>query len=282
MGMDGEFGRDTDAIKSWLAKRASYTDDESLPGVGDADAIEADTTVRLDDEPQPAHAEPAEPTSAFDPLSEPLRDTLPTAPPAFDEAFVEPAVDEPALDATAIAPSAPTWTAPRPTTPQWSGPERPRRGSTADIEFTPRVGGRWLATVLTLVAFVGAGAAGYLAFHEPTATRIGFAAGLGLIALVAWAAHVGAGPVELAVNGGKLEVRQGGRTRVYDLASPYTPVAVVGRPGRRGWKVLVEQAGEPVLTVNASMVDPVWFSDVLYRLRPDLREPAARPVFSRR
>jgi len=77
-------------------------------------------------------------------------------------------------------------------------------------------------------------------------------------------------PTRLTVRRNHHEVVRRGERRLIDLASPYTPVAVVGRPDRRGWQVLIEQLDAPLLTLTSADVEPEPFLRVLYRLRPDV------------
>jgi len=82
----------------------------------------------------------------------------------------------------------------------------------------------------------------------------------------------------MAVIRGQLEMIRHGKFEVIDLASIYTPVAVEGRPGHRGWKVLIERHDEPLMVIDSSMVDPHTFTAVLHRVRPDLRPQEATPA----
>ena len=54
----------------------------------------------------------------------------------------------------------------------------------------------------------------------------------------------------------------------------------MGEPGHRRWTVLFERPGLPLVVVNASMVDPHWFTSALYRLRPELRPGWSDPEVS--
>jgi len=93
----------------------------------------------------------------------------------------------------------------------------------------------------------------------------------GFLTLVVWAVRAGTPTTELAVIRGQLEIIHAGKFEVIDLSSPYTPVLVEGRPGHRGWKVLIERPDQPLLVIDRSVVDPQHFSAILYRLRPDLK-----------
>ncbi|WP_205013814.1 hypothetical protein, partial [Nocardioides albidus] len=52
---------------------------------------------------------------------------------------------------------------------------------------------------------------------------------------------------------------------------------IVGEPSDRRWTVLIEREGLPLVVITRSMVDPYWFTTVLYRLRPSLR-PSPPPA----
>lgn len=208
-----------------------------------------------------------------------------------------PAVDEPAREATPTAerqvrvsatPAARRGERPREAvTPQvqhtrWSEPADVvhEADASTDVRFTPRSGVR-RALSLGLVFTLGfAALMGYVAYHEPSRTTVGVAAVAGVLCLVVWAVRAGAVPTQLSIERGQLVLRRNGRLEVVDLASPYTPIAVVGEPGLRGWAVLVERMDEPLIEITDSMVDPYWFTTALYRIRPELR-PGAQPAEQR-
>jgi hypothetical protein len=71
------------------------------------------------------------------------------------------------------------------------------------------------------------------------------------------------------VHAGQLEVVQGGGRFVFELASGYTPIEVVGAPGDRNWKVLFVRRNMDPFVIDSSMVDPQEFMEVLRRYRPE-------------
>jgi hypothetical protein len=81
--------------------------------------------------------------------------------------------------------------------------------------------------------------------------------------------RAGAPTTRLSVKSGQLEILGGGGRYVFDLASHYTPIEVVGKPGARGWKVLFLRRSMTPYVVDASMVDPEHFMRVLREYRPE-------------
>jgi hypothetical protein len=144
----------------------------------------------------------------------------------------------------------------------------------AVIEFKPRTQVRSALTVLLLVALLATVAAAVVAARQQTTGLYAVAASLGVLLLVVWAVRASTTPTRLTIRRNQLEVVRSGRRTTIDLASPFTPVAILGTPGRRGWQVLIEQLEAPVLTLTASDVDPEPFMRVLLRIRPDLRPEA--------
>ena len=68
---------------------------------------------------------------------------------------------------------------------------------------------------------------------------------------------------------GQLEiVRQGGRM-VFDLASTYTPIEVIGKPGSKKWKVFFLRRGMAPVIVDSTMVDGRDFMRILSFYRPE-------------
>lgn len=99
---------------------------------------------------------------------------------------------------------------------------------------------------------------------------VGIAAAL---TLVLWAVRSTTSVARLSVEDGQLTITRNGETWRCDLTGRATPVEVVGRPGRRGWKVVFARRGRPPYVVDASMVDPVHFTRVLAHYRPDVTGP---------
>ena len=89
-----------------------------------------------------------------------------------------------------------------------------------------------------------------------------------MLTLFVWAVRAGSAVATLTVRGGQLEILRGGSRHRFDLASHYTPIDIVGEPGRRGWKVLFHRRSMAPYVVDASMVDPVEFTRVVRHYRP--------------
>ena len=72
----------------------------------------------------------------------------------------------------------------------------------------------------------------------------------------------------MAVIRGQLEIIRNGKFEVIDLASVYTPVAVEGSPGTAVGECSIERHDQPLMVIDASMVDPHRFTAVLHRVPP--------------
>ncbi len=136
------------------------------------------------------------------------------------------------------------------------------------VEFAPRTRVRRLVGLLLLAALAATALAAYDAWQDRTSTSIGVAATLGVLTAIIWAARAGSAVARLTVSGGQLEIMRGGSRHRFDLASSYAPIEVVGEPGSRGWKVLIERRGMAPYVIDSSMVDPAEFMRVLHHYRP--------------
>ncbi|GCD90599.1 hypothetical protein [Nocardioides sp. LS1] len=136
------------------------------------------------------------------------------------------------------------------------------------VEFAPRTGTRRLVALLLLVCVAATAVAGYVAYLDRTTPAIGIAAALALLTMVVWGVRAGAATAHLTVRGGQLEIVRGGGRNVFDLASHYTPIDVIGEPGDRNWRVLFHRRSMSPFVVDASMVDPAEFTRVLRHYRP--------------
>jgi hypothetical protein len=140
----------------------------------------------------------------------------------------------------------------------------------AIYRFAPLKSARRFLSLVLLTGLVASGYLGYLAYQSRDEIQIGIAATVTFATLVIWAIRAGATVTLLTVRRGQLEIsRQGGRM-VFDLASTYTPIQVIGRPGSKKWKVLFQRRGMTPVVVDSSMVDPQDFMRVLRFFRPDL------------
>ncbi|MCR1786124.1 hypothetical protein KVF89_26565 [Nocardioides carbamazepini] len=315
MGSNDEFGPDTESIRAWLNKRATYARDARVVG-----APRGSGGLTTDPAPRRAASPPAagprvDSTSAGRSVLEALGVEAPPEPPAriaqaggLDSTDVGRSVvealraDLPKQPTTSRAAAPAPAPAPAPAAPEPSTPKRPapppqvpsepevRRGrwtepednltalnASTDAQFPARGGIRRSLSWVLLAVLVATGVASYAAAREPTSATIGAAGILGFLLLVVWAVRAGGTTTELAIRRGQLSIRRNGQTEVVDVASSYTPIAIVGEPSDRRWTVLIEREGLPLVVITRSMVDPHWFTTVLYRLRPGLR-PAPAPA----
>ncbi|WP_408899703.1 hypothetical protein ACJ5H2_22605 (plasmid) [Nocardioides sp. R1-1] len=276
---DVDFGADTDAIRKWLAKRATYAGDqgdpvrggkhrEDLPGTIDPNSLAIPNTrdagrdvidALLAPEPPVATRWPAPYKPAKDPAetvaTDPAAAGYPTPPPR-------------------------TGTTPGQPSPYASTPEHEEELTTSrstNAVFKPRKGVRNTITLVLVASVAMTAAAGYRAYEVPTSLNYGLTAIVAVLTLIVWGVRASTSVTELAVIRGQLEIICDGKFEVVDLASVYTPVAIQGKPGHRGWKVLIERHDEPLLVIDRSMVDPHRFTAVLHRVRPDLRPTPATP-----
>ncbi|MFD0807138.1 hypothetical protein ACFQ0K_13680 [Nocardioides caeni] len=155
----------------------------------------------------------------------------------------------------------------------WTEPEEHRDSlhASTDADFPIRSGMRRAMSLILVAALAATAVTGWVAYQEQTALAGGVAALLGFVTLVVWAVRASCTVTKLTITRGQLRITRAGHTEVVDLASPYTPIAIVGEPGQRQWTVLAERPGLPLVVITSSMVDPYWFTTALYRLRPELR-----------
>lgn len=258
MGSDQEFGPETDTIRRWLEKRQTYRTDAGRHRGGGTAATGATGSAGSREAVFVTGAPPVGPVPSSAPdghaAGRSVLDALATSGPAPAEA----AAAAPEADEAAAA-----------------VPPEESSGRTTDVTFPPRTGVRRALSLILLLVLAAAAGAGYLAYSRPSVATYGVAATLGALLLAVWAVRAGSTTAEVRIHRGQLEVRRGGGLDAVDLASPYTPVAVIGTPGHRGWRVLVERPERPLLEIDASLVEPHAFMDSLLRLRPDLWEWAA-------
>jgi hypothetical protein len=149
-------------------------------------------------------------------------------------------------------------------------PERVPPGLDTFTTRPRRTSGRLTALLLVLAA-AATGITGWAAVTTRDATLGGLALILGVLTLGLWFMRVIAVPTTVTLRGPRLEVRQGHRHHVWDLASPYCPVDHVrGRPGRPGWRVVLRNADGSSFAIDGSMVPARRFTEILSRYRPEL------------
>ncbi|WP_183092526.1 hypothetical protein [Nocardioides stalactiti] len=272
-----DFGADTDAIRRWLAKRATYAGEMGDPVGGGKHREDPPGTV----DPRSLSV-----PNARDAGKDVLEALVAPEPP-IAKAWPQPyeASSPGAVEATTDAPQQ-DFKTPPPRPGSQPGRRSPYASTAAHEEelianrstnavFKPIVLPRRLMSIFVgLTAAVTAGTA-YLAYRERTTMMWGLLVLLAVITLIVWAVRATTTVTEMAVIRGQLELIRDGKFEIVDLASPYTPILVEGQAGQRGWKVLVERHDQPLLIIDKNLVDPFHFMAVLQRLRPELRSDAA-------
>lgn len=284
MGSDMEFGPDTENIRRWLEKRQTYKSDggKHRGDAGDQEAVFVSAPAT------PARRAASPDSSAVGrAVLEAIGSDVPPAPPAPRQASGHDAGRSVLEALGTVAPRPAPDPAPRPVAeeapepaPAASPAAAVRRepmppiessGRSTDVTFAPRNGIRRAMSFALFGVLLATATAGLYAYREPSLGTYGVAATCGVLLLAVWAVRAGATTTDVRIFRGQLEISRGGGLEVVDLSNPYTPVAMLGVPGRRGWLVLVERPDRPLLEVDDSLVDPHRFMDALLRLRPDLR-----------
>lgn len=194
-----------------------------------------------------------------------------TEEPVLPPAPAPPPAAAPAPRATPVpAPPPATPIAPPAAPPADPAPIARRVGRSMNVDFTPRSGARRAVALVLVLAVAGLLVATMVAVQDPTTLTLGVAGVLLVLVLALWAIRAASPVAHLSVHAGRLEVVRGGQRDVFELASNgFTPIEVRGRPGQRSWKVLFVRRGMEPFVVDASMVDPHQFMDVLRRYRPE-------------
>jgi hypothetical protein len=315
VGSKDEFGPDTESIRAWLDKRGTYARDARVVGAprggaptvaptppppapgttpqGRADAREAGRSVLealgVEAPPEPpsriTQAVGLDSTDLGRSVVEALRADMPKKPRPAPRAAPAPMPPPVPVEVEAPAPRRPVpppreRSAPEVKHGRWTEPDDnlTALNASTDAQFPVRGGARRTLSWVLLAVLAGTAVASYAAAKQPTTGSVGVAATLGFLLLVVWAVRAGCTTTELAVRRGQLSIRRNGQTELVDLASPYTPIAIIGEPSDRRWTVLIEREGLPLVVVTRSWVDPHWFTTVLYRLRPGLRPDDTEPV----
>lgn len=136
------------------------------------------------------------------------------------------------------------------------------------VLFSPRRGARRALTVLAILAVAGLAVAGPVAWQARTGTTYAVAGGLTALVVALWSARGRATGTQVSIEDGVLRVVQGASQHRFPLTGTYPPIDVVGDPGHRGWKVLIQRKGMAPYAVTRSMVDPAEFTDAIRRFRP--------------
>lgn len=149
--------------------------------------------------------------------------------------------------------------------------DRPHTGFSMNVDFKPRTMTRTILTLLLLLTLVATVFVGLTLREDQNTLNVGLTAVLAAMALFIYSIRAGAAVSHLRVRGGLLEIKRGGRRDVFDLSSRFTPIDVIGRPTRAGWKVVMLRADGMPQLIDSSVVDPKHFTEVLEHYRPDLR-----------
>lgn len=147
---------------------------------------------------------------------------------------------------------------------------RPATSPPALVLFSPRRGARTIVTGVAAVLAGATGMAGYLAWQAPTRTSIGVAAGLAVALVLAWRLRDATDSTAVTIEQGVLRVVRGPSVHQFPLAGSHPPIEVLGEPGERSWKVLIQRRGMPPFVITRRMVDPVAFTETLRHFRPEV------------
>ena len=177
--------------------------------------------------------------------------------------------DEPPA-AASPATYAPSTRAPSPSRARGIHADRPRTGFSMNVDFKPRTMTRTILTLLLLLTLAATVFVGLTLPEDQNTLNVGLTAALAVMALLIYSIRAGAAVSHLRVRGGLLEIKRGGRRDVFDLSSRFTPIDVIGRPTRAGWKVVMLRADGMPQLIDSSVVDPKHFAEVLEHYRPDL------------
>ncbi|GGO89320.1 hypothetical protein GCM10011584_18460 [Nocardioides phosphati] len=139
------------------------------------------------------------------------------------------------------------------------------------IETRPRRLARRVTGLLLLLSLAATATTAWAAWTVRDTTLGGVALILGALTAGLWFLRVVSVTTTVSLLGPRLEVTQAGQRRVWDLASPYSPVDHVrGRPGRPGWRVVLRNADGSTFAIDGTMVPAKRFTEILSRYRPEL------------
>ncbi len=135
--------------------------------------------------------------------------------------------------------------------------------------FSPRRGLRHVLTAIAALLAAGVGIAGYLAWLAQTPTSFGVAGGMVAALLLVWKVRGRTNSTHITIENGMLRIEQGKSRHLFPLASAHPPIDIIGEPGRRSWKVLIQRRGMPPFVITRKMVEPIGFSEAIRHFRPD-------------
>ena len=134
--------------------------------------------------------------------------------------------------------------------------------------FSPRAGLRPLLTVATVLCGAATGLWVLVAIVFPTNSTLGAAAVLAALTGALWQARMRARGTLVTIEDGVLKVVRGESRHQFPLTGVHPPIDIVGEPGHRAWKVLIQRRGMAPYVVDDRMVDPYEFTDAIRRFRP--------------
>jgi hypothetical protein len=134
--------------------------------------------------------------------------------------------------------------------------------------FAPRAGLRPALTAATVVAGAATVLWVLIALLLPTNTTLGVAATLAALTCLLWQVRMRARGTAVTIEDGVLKIARGESRHEFPLTGVHPPIDIIGEPGQRGWKVLIQRRGMAPYAVDDRMVDPVGFTEAIRRYRP--------------
>ncbi len=136
------------------------------------------------------------------------------------------------------------------------------------VLFSPLPGIRPVLTAGFTVTAACTAVSVAVAWLTPTNTTLAVTAALAILTGLLWSARTRATGTAVTIEDGVLKISQGDNQHQFPLTGIHPPIDVIGEPGHRGWRVLIQRRGMKPYVVNATMVDPVEFTDAIHRFRP--------------
>ena len=136
------------------------------------------------------------------------------------------------------------------------------------VLFSPRHGHRPVLTAGFVVAAAFTALSALVAWLTPSSTTLGVAAALAVLTGLLWTARARATGTTVTIEDGVLKIVQGSSHHQFPLTGSHPPIDILGEPGDRSWKVLIQRRGMRPFVVDAGMVDPGEFTDAIRRFRP--------------
>ncbi len=137
------------------------------------------------------------------------------------------------------------------------------------VLFSPRRGFRHLLTTTGALLAAGVGIAGFVAWEARTLISFGVAGGMLAALFLVWKLRGRTTGTQITIEDGMLRIAQGKGRHLFPLAGAHPPIDILGEPGRRNWKVLIQRRGMPPFVITRKMVEPSEFTEVIRHFRPD-------------